>query len=201
MAGIDGDGHAVRVFLQQRLLPVGKLVRVLRHVLCGDDEQRLFRGIGVGVALAEPFEGDTGRRPQPLPAERGYGAIGVTRLLRADTGELAPELLGLALGCHGPGTLGDHQRRQQRQGPAETHLHHASCPIAQAGRFKAGGLVIIDRQMRRPCFQAAPAVLRRSNRVSSSFRSRSGGHRSPGRRHARTPPRPGRLRAPAAPCP
>ena len=101
MRGVNGHAEGLRVELEQGFLALGQVCCVLAQVLRRDHEQRLFVGVWVYRVFAGAFEFHAGCRAQPLAAKRRDSALGIARLLGADTGQILAQPGDLVGGCLG----------------------------------------------------------------------------------------------------
>src|SRR5206468_12791907 len=100
-ARVDGHAEALRVLLQQGLLPVGQARRVLLGIGCVDHEQRLVGRIRVGIGLAVGVVHALWRA-EPLAGIRRNAAVGIAGALGADAGEVLAEAFDLGRRGLGP---------------------------------------------------------------------------------------------------
>ncbi|MNF85638.1 hypothetical protein D3C84_680410 [compost metagenome] len=91
MRGIDRHFVSARVQLEQRFLAVGQVVAVLRNVLRGDHEQRLFVRVRIHRMVARALEINVGRCTQPLAAERWNATVGIAGLFRAQARQVVAQ--------------------------------------------------------------------------------------------------------------
>ncbi|MNO99403.1 hypothetical protein D3C76_911720 [compost metagenome] len=117
---VDVHLVAVRVFLQQRLLPVGQVLGVLVHVLRSDHQNRLFIGIRVHRLVTGELDVVPARHlAQVLAGVRRDGARRIAGLLGTDAGQVLAKPGGFFRRHGGVGT-GD-QARVEGQSGCEYH--------------------------------------------------------------------------------
>ncbi|MCY1301864.1 hypothetical protein D9M70_514980 [compost metagenome] len=132
MAGVHRHPEGIGVLLEQRLLAVAEPLRILRHVLRGDDEQRLFVGVRIGIAFAA-LVFDVWRRAQPLAGPCGHIAVLAGGPLRAHRRQVAVKLLEVFGGDLRPRCRGQCHAGQQQAAAQQSMCSGCHCSLAPRG--------------------------------------------------------------------